>query len=59
MTLIIAIGGDMKCMKALTLCMIPCKKMVEIKYTYVSQDQPMTQNILWRLIILFISNRMG
>ena len=35
------------------------KKIVEIKYTYGSLNQLTAQNILWRVNILFISQRMG
>ena len=45
MTLIISVGRKMKLMMKLTLCMIPLKKIADIK-KYASLNQPMAQNIL-------------
>ena len=38
--------------------MITLKK-TDIKYTYGSLNQPMAQNNLWRLTMLFVSRRIG
>ena len=59
MTLILAVWRNMEWMKALNICMITSKKILEIHYTYVSLKQPRTNNILWKVIIFFISQRMG
>ena len=58
-TLILAVGRKIKWMMKLNICMMPLKKILEINYTYGSLKQPMAKNILWRIIILFISRRMG
>ena len=34
-------------------------KIVEIKYTYASLNQPTAKNILWRVTIILIYKRMG
>ena len=58
MTLILAVGGSMKQMMTLNLCMMPLYKILEINYTYGSMTQPMTKEILWRVKIFFISKIM-
>ena len=57
MTLILAVGRSMKWMMTLNLCNIPLKKMLKINYTHVSLAQPMAKEILWRVTIFFISQR--
>ena len=59
MILILAVGRNIKCLMKVTLCLMTLNKIVEIKYTYVFLNQPMEQNILWRVTILFIFQRMG
>ena len=59
MTLIIAVGRNMKLMMTLDLCMIPLKKILDINYSYGSLKQPTEKNILWRVTVFFISQRMG
>ena len=46
-------------MTTLTLFLIPLNKIVEIKYTYRFLNQPMAQNILWRVTNLFIYQILG
>ena len=59
MTLILAVGRNMKLMMTLNICLIPIKKILDIHYTYGSRKQPTDINILWRVTIFFISQRMG
>ena len=59
MTIIIDLGRNMKWTMTLNLCLVPLNKISKIKYKYGSLNQPMAQNILWRLTILFISQIMG
>ena len=58
MTLIIAVGGSMKQMMTLILCLIPLNKILEVNHIYGYLAQPMTKEILWRVTIFFISHRM-
>ena len=58
MTLILDVGRNMKFMMKLNLCMISLKKILWINYTYGSLKQPTEKNILWRVTIFFISQRM-
>ena len=59
MTLILAVGGSMKWINTLNICMINFKKIVEINYTYRSLTKTIAKNILWRItIFLFIRKRM-
>ena len=50
--------GYMKCMMTLNVYLMPLNKILEIKYTYGSLKQQITKNILWRVTIFFISQRM-
>ena len=59
MTLILFLGSKMKCMMTLNLCLMSLKKILEINYIYEYLKQKMARRILWRVTILFISNRMG
>ena len=59
MTLILAVVRNMKFMMTLNLCLIPLKKILEINYTYGSLKQPTKKDILWRVTIIFISQRMS
>ena len=59
MDLILSMGGNMKWMMTLSLCMILLNKIVAIKYKYGSLNQPMVQNILWRVTILIIYHIIG
>ena len=52
MTLILAVGRNMKWTMTLNLCMMFLNKTAEIKYTYGSLNQPMAQKILPFVIIL-------
>ena len=54
MTLILAVGRNMKRMMTLNLCLIPYEKILEINYTYGFLKQPMAKNILCKVKILFI-----
>ena len=58
MNLILDLGRSMKWMMTLNLYLIPLKKILEIYYTYESLTQPMGKDILWRVPIIFISQRM-
>ena len=58
MNLILDLGRSMKWMMTLNLYLIPLKKILEIYYTYESLTQPMGKDILWRVTIIFISQRM-
>ena len=40
MTLILAVGRNMKLMMTLNLCLIPLKKILDINYTYGFMKQP-------------------
>ena len=57
-TMIIFVWKNMKWMMTLNLYLISLKKILHINYTYVSLKQPTAKNILWRVTILFISQRM-
>ena len=57
MTLILAMGRNMKLMMALNICLMPLKKVLEINYTHGSLKQPTEKNILWRVTIFFIIQR--
>ena len=58
MTLILAVGRSMKWMTTLNICLMPLKKILEINYTYGSLTQPMSKEILSRITIFFIYQRM-
>ena len=58
MTLILAVGSNMKLMMTLNLYLMPLKKILEINYTYGSLKQP-TRKFLWRLTKNIISLKMG
>ena len=54
-TLILAVGRSMKWMMTLNLYMMLLKKILDIKYTYLSLTQPMEKYILWMVtIFLFL-----
>ena len=57
-TLILAVGRRMKCIMTLNLCLMPLKKIIEMNYKYVSLIKPMAKEILWRVNIFFIYQRM-
>ena len=59
MTLILDVGRNTNLMMALNLCLMPLEKIIEINYTYGSPKQSTKKNILWRVTVLFISQRMG
>ena len=59
MTLILAVGRNMKLMMKLNLCLITLKEILDINYTYGYLEQPTEKNILWRVTIFFISHIMG
>ena len=59
MTLVLDLGSNIKLVMTLTLYLIPLNKIVKIKYTYDSLNQPLAQNTLWVVTILFVSNIMG
>ena len=59
MTLILAVGRNMKFIMTLNLCLIPLKEIPEINYAYGSRKQPTEKYILWRVTIFFISQIMG
>ena len=40
MTLILAVGRNMKLMMTINLCIMPLNKIIDIKYTYGSLKQP-------------------
>ena len=55
MTLILAVGGNMKLMMTLNICLMPLKKILDINYKYGSLKQPTEINTLWRVtIFLFL-----
>ena len=58
MTLILAVGRNMKLMMKLNLCLITLKEILDINYTYGYLEQPTEKNILWRVTIFFIYQRM-
>ena len=58
MNLILAVGRSMKRIMTLILCLMTLKKILGINYTYGSLTQPMAKEILWRVSILFIYQRM-
>ena len=59
MTMILAMVRNMKVMMKLNLCMTPLKKVLDINYTYGYLKQPTKKDILWRVTIIFISQRMS
>ena len=59
MTLNLSVGRNMKWMITLNLCLVPLKKILEIKYTYGSLKEQMEKKILDRVTILFISKILG
>ena len=59
MTLILDVGRNMKLMMKLNICLITLKEILDINYTCGSLKQPTEKNILWRVTIFFISQRMG
>ena len=59
MTLIIAMGTNTKWTMTLNICLMILGKIIEINYTYVSLKHPMARNILWRVTILFIYQRIS
>ena len=58
MTMILDMWRSMAWMMTINLCLMPLKKIIEINYTYGSLTQPMTKEILWRVNIFFIYQRM-
>ena len=54
MTMILAVGRNMKLMMTLNICMIPLKKILEIKYTYVYLKQPTKKYLVEGNNILFL-----
>ena len=46
-------------MMTLNICMVPLKKIIEINYKCGSLKQPMAKNILCRVTIFFICQKMG
>ena len=46
MTMILAVGRNIKWTMTLNLCLMPLNKTSEIKYTYGYLNQPMAQNIV-------------
>ena len=59
MTLILAVGGSMKWIMTLNICFMPLKKISDINYTYGSLKNPMSKEILGRVTIFSINNRMN
>ena len=59
MTIILALGRNMKWIMTLTLCMMPMNKILYIIYIYGSLNQPMDKKILWSVTKLFIYQIMG
>ena len=59
MTMILVVVRNIKFMMTLNIFMIPLNKILEINYTYGSLKQPTKKYILWRVTIIFISQRMG
>ena len=57
MTMILAVGRKMKWVMTLNICMMPLNKILEINYTHGSLKQPTEKNILWRVTIFFIIQR--
>ena len=57
MNLILAVGRSMKWTMTLNICLINLKKILEINYIYGSLTQPMEKDILWRVTIIFIYQR--
>ena len=58
MNLILAVGSNMKWTTKLNRCLMPLKKILEIKYTYGSLKQP-TEFFLVEGKIFFIYHIMG
>ena len=58
MTLILDVGRNMKWSITLNIYLIPLMQIDEIKYSYRDLNQPINQNIVWRVTILFISQRL-
>ena len=54
MNLILVVGRRMIWIMKVNLCPMTLKKILEIKYTYVSLTQLMAKYILWRVTIFFI-----
>ena len=55
MTLIIAVGRNLKLIMALNLCMMPLNKIIDINCTHGSLKKSTEKNILWRVtIFLFL-----
>ena len=59
MTLILDVGRNMTLIMTLNIYLITLKKVLEINYTYGYLKRPTEKNILWRVIMFFISHRMG
>ena len=59
MTMILAVGGIMKWIMKLNLCIMPLRKIIDIKYTYGSLTKPILKEKLWRVtIFLFLKECM-
>ena len=58
MTLILAVGRNMKLIMKLNICLMPLKKIQEINYTYGYLDKPTKKNLVEGNNI-FISQRVG
>ena len=56
MTLIIAVGRNMKFIITLNLCLMPLKKILEINYTYGYLKQPTEKNLVEGNNIFYISD---
>ena len=59
MNLILSMGGIMKWMMTFNICLIPLWDILEKNYTYLSLAQIMEKEILWRITISYISQRMN
>ena len=53
MTMVLAVGGSMKWMMEINICLIPLKKILEINYTYGSMEKPMAKEILFSVTTFF------
>ena len=51
MTLILAMGSNIKLTMKLNLCLMPLNKILEINYTRGYLKQPTEKNILWRVTV--------
>ena len=49
----------MKWIMTLNICFMPLKKILDINYTYGSLKNPMSKEILGRVTIFSINNRMN